>query len=114
VAVNLAVIVVDRLLVRLKEMRLVILPNQDLENRSRNPFRARKTDQGIHLKQIKDAISKLRTVSVVKCSDQGKPIKEAISKPWTVPVHPVHRSRKTDQRRHFQTADSSCGQVYRF
>jgi hypothetical protein len=27
------------------------------------------------------------------------------------PVDPVHRSRKTE-RRHFQTVDSSCGQVY--
>ena len=42
-----------------------------------------------------------------------KQIKEAISKLWTVPVDPVHRSRKTDQRRYFQTVDSSCGHVHR-
>ena len=39
-------------------------------------IRSKCTDQG---KPIKDAISKLWTVPVVKCTDQGKPIKESIS-----------------------------------
>jgi ribosomal protein L23 len=42
-----------------------------------------------------------------------KPVKEAISKLWTVPVDTVRRSRKTDQRIHFQTVDISCGQVHK-
>jgi ribosomal protein L23 len=41
-----------------------------------NNFEVQCADQG---KPIKDAISKLWTVPVVKCTDQGKPIKESIS-----------------------------------
>jgi hypothetical protein len=46
--------------------------------------------------------------------DQGKQIKVHRSKKIDQrshfqPVDPVHRSRETDQRSHFQTVDSSCG-----
>jgi ribosomal protein L23 len=80
------------------------------------------SDQGAQItgKPIKEAISKLWTVSVdqvITGTDQEKPIKEAISKLWTVPVVKctdqgkpikVAISRKTDQRSHFQTVDNSC------
>ena len=67
-------------------------------------------DQG---KPINDAISKLWTVPVVTCTDQGKPIKETISKLCTFPVKSsaqikeIRSSKCTDQGIHFQTVDSS-------
>jgi hypothetical protein len=46
-----------------------------VDSSSRSAKEAISKDQG---KPVKEAISKLWTVPVVKCTDQGKPIKEAI------------------------------------
>ena len=65
--------------------------------------RSRKTDQRSHFQTLDSSCRSSAKIKEIrsKCTDQGKPIKEAISKQ-------VRRSRKTDQRIHFQTGIKHC------
>jgi hypothetical protein len=63
--------------------------------------RSRKTDQRSHFQTVESSCRSIASAQIKetrsRCTDPGKPIKEAISKLWTVPVDRLQRSKKADQ-----------------